>query len=217
VMFGLLGSATAFGWFVWLPHYRPGLSSGERYGIDVSHHQGEIDWARVALDDIGFAYIKATEGGDLVDSRFGQNWSEAARAGLERGAYHFFTLCTPGEAQAKNFLAAIVDDPGELPPAIDLELARNCGRRPDEPAVERELLAFLRLVEEGSGRSVLVYVGDDFEQRYPVRARLERPTWLRRFLRRPSAEHWLVWQVQGFSEVDGISGRVDLDIMRPQS
>src|ERR671910_485801 len=80
-----------WGWYVWLPGYRPGLEAGERYGVDVSSHQSEIDWENVAGDGIEFAYIKATEGGDYVDERFQQNWDDSAAAGLDRGAYHFFT------------------------------------------------------------------------------------------------------------------------------
>ncbi len=75
-----------------LPHWRPALGEGERYGIDVSGHQGLIDWRAVAADDIDFAYIKASEGGDFVDDMFARNWREAAAAGVDRGAYHFFTL-----------------------------------------------------------------------------------------------------------------------------
>ena len=84
-------------WFVWVPAWRPPLQTGERYGIDVSAHQGSIDWASVAGDGIEFAYIKASEGGDFSDSRFRENWEAAADAGMDPGAYHFFPLCTPGE------------------------------------------------------------------------------------------------------------------------
>jgi lysozyme len=62
-----------WGWFLWLPGYRPALAAGERYGVDVSSHQGEVDWDRVAGDGIEFAYIKATEGADFVDERFRRN------------------------------------------------------------------------------------------------------------------------------------------------
>lgn len=208
-------SAVAAGvWFVWLPGYRPGLRPGERYGIDVSHHQGTIEWDRVARDDIAFAYIKATEGSDFVDDRFAENWNASKAAGLVRGAYHFFTLCTGGAPQARNFLHAVPDDQDALPPAVDLELAGNCRARPDRASVERELLAFLMLVEQGSGRTAVLYVGDDFEHRYRVRASLGRPLWHRRFLRRPDVEGWVVWQVQGFAEVDGVRGGVDLNVFR---
>ena len=59
-------------------------------GVDVSHHQGEIDWPRLSGENNSFAFIKATEGGDFVDPRFAANWSAAGRAALRVGAYHFF-------------------------------------------------------------------------------------------------------------------------------
>jgi lysozyme len=210
-----VGAAVAAGvWFVWLPAYRPELHPGERYGIDVSHHQGRIEWDRVGQDDIAFAYIKATEGGDFVDDRFVENWRGAEAAGLQRGAYHFFTLCTGGVQQAQNFQRVVPEDRDSLPPAVDLELAGNCRARPSRASVERELLAFLTLVERESGRTVVLYVGDDFEGRYAVRETLGRPLWHRRFLRRPDVDGWVIWQISGFGEVDGVRGRVDLDISR---
>jgi hypothetical protein len=91
----LIGAFAAAWWFLWVPNWRPRLNDGERYGVDVSAHQGSIDWGRVSHDGITFAYMKATEGGDFVDERFEETWNGAAAAGLDRGAYHFFTLCTP--------------------------------------------------------------------------------------------------------------------------
>jgi lysozyme len=210
----LVSAAAALIWFVWIPGYRPNLREGERYGIDVSHHQGRIDWDRVARDDISFAYIKATEGADFVDSRFAENWKEAEAAGVARGAYHFFTLCAGGELQARNFLRVVPDDRGALPPAVDLELAGNCLARPDPATVERDLHAFLTVVERVTARTAILYVGDDFEERYPVRASFGRPLWHRRFLQRPNVEEWVIWQVSGFAQVDGVRGRVDLDVFR---
>jgi hypothetical protein len=99
--------AVAAGWFFWLPAFRPALRAGEAYGIDVSAYQGRIDWRRVAGQQVSFAYIKASEGGDFVDRRFAANWSGAGRAGVPHGAYHFFSLCTPGLAQARNFLRVV--------------------------------------------------------------------------------------------------------------
>ncbi len=187
---------------------------GERYGIDVSHHQGPIDWGRVAGDGISFAYIKASEGGDHVDGRFAENWAAAEAAGIERGAYHFFTLCTPGATQAQHFLSVVPDDPSALPPAVDLELAGNCGARPDPATVERELRAFLAMVEEATGKTAVLYIGDDFESVYAFREALERPLWIPRFLLRPGDAEWRIWQASAFAEVDGVDGSVDLDIMR---
>ena len=210
---GLLAAAT---WWFWFPRWRPALRDGERYGIDVSAHQERIDWTRVATDGIEFAYIKATEGGDFHDDRFAENWSQSQEAGLDRGAYHFFTLCTPGALQAANFLALAPPDPAALAPAVDLELAGNCRARPPRATVVAELDAFLAAVETAWGHRVVIYLGDDFEGRYEVRDALDRPLGLRRFLLRPRGTGVSIWQVHGYAKVDGIAGRVDLNLMRDQ-
>ncbi len=209
-----IAGATALVWFVWVPEYRPELRPGERYGIDVSNHQGEIEWRRVAGDDIDFAYIKATEGANFTDKRFAPNWEGAAAAGIERGAYHFFTLCASGAGQARHFLDVVPRDPAALPPALDLELAGNCAARPSGEVVHRQLVDFLELVEEATAQQVIVYLGDDFERRYQVRRSLQRPLWHRRILLRPDVGGWVVWQVMGRARVEGIDGDVDLDVMR---
>lgn len=203
-----------WGRYEWLPNHRPSLEAGERYGVDVSSHQGDIDWEQVAADDVEFAYIKATEGGDFVDDRFERNWEGAAAAGLDRGAYHFFTLCRPGADQAANFLDVVPLDPDALPPVVDLELAGNCSERPDRAMVEQELRAFLEAVESGTGQTVVLYVGDDFQGEYGLRDELDRPIWHRRVLIRPDVDRWWIWQVQGHASVDGIAGDADLDVMR---
>ena len=60
------------------------------HGIDVSNHQGRIDWNKVANDDnVQFVYIKATEGATYVSPTFEQNIREAREAGLKVGFYHF--------------------------------------------------------------------------------------------------------------------------------
>src|SRR5690349_2704594 len=77
---------------LYIRFYEPDRTLYPVRGIDVSHHQNEIDWRKVAHDDVSFAFIKATEGGDHRDTRFATNWKEAQAAGLKVGAYHFFTF-----------------------------------------------------------------------------------------------------------------------------
>jgi len=57
------------------------------HGIDVSHHQVEVDWDTVAMQQIDFAFIKATEGRDFKDNCFTQNWQELKRVNIKRGAW----------------------------------------------------------------------------------------------------------------------------------
>ncbi len=212
----LAGIASAW-WFLWVPNWRPPLREGERYGVDVSAHQGTIDWERVARDGITFVYVKATEGRDFTDERFDENWHGAGEAGLDRGAYHFFTLCSSGADQARHFLDVAPPNRDALAPAVDLELAGNCSARPSGVEVNDQLDDFLGPVEKAWGREVVLYVGDDFERVYPVRHQRNRLLWHRRFLLRPDVDGWLVWQLHGYAHVDGIAGGVDLDVMRASS
>ncbi|HXJ62186.1 MAG TPA: GH25 family lysozyme [Actinomycetota bacterium] len=191
---------------------RPALVDGERYGVDVSHHQGPIDWVRVSHDDIAFAYIKASEGVDFTDPRFRANWTGAGAAGIPHGAYHFFTLCAPGAAQAAHFLDVLPDDPNMLPPAVDLETANNCDARPDPDVVRRELGAFVRIVEARTGMQVVLYVNHRLALRLDAAGALPaRPRWTRSIDQRPPAG-WAIWQASGSAEVDGIDTPVDLDV-----
>jgi lysozyme len=198
----------------WLPQWRPHLHDGERYAIDVSEHQGRVDWAKVRHDGIGLTYLKATEGRDHADSRYRANVDEAVRAGLQTGAYHFFTLCSGGADQAE-FFRRTVGAPGLLPPAVDLEIAGNCAARPAPAVVARQLGVFLTAVERWSGRPVVLYVGKDWRERYGLPQDADRPQWVRRLILRPrSPTGWAIWQASDAARVDGIDGRVDLDVVR---
>lgn len=210
----VVGVAAAALWYLWFPTYRPRLEAGEVYGIDVSNHQGSIDWRAVAGDDIRFAYVKATEGGDFVDQRFRRNWDGAGDAGLGRGAYHFFTLCRSGADQARNFLRVAPLEDAELPPALDLELGGNCSARPTAKKVNAEVDAFVELVEAETGRDVVLYVLGNWEELYPMGDdKADRARWTRRLVLRPSGA-WNIWQFSGVAHVDGVRGGVDLNVMR---
>ncbi len=201
--------------YAWLPEYRPDAGRGGSFGVDVSHYQGSIDWTAVASDDIAFAYIKATEGGDWVDDHFATNWASARAAGLAVGAYHFFTLCRTGEDQAANFLRIVPSAEADLPPSVDLEFPNNCSDRPSPDVLHRELQVFLDRVEAATGQQVLLYVQDEFDDMYDIHATFDRPIWERSILRGPDRDDWVIWQFHYFADVDGIDGGVDLDVMVP--
>jgi lysozyme len=201
------------GWYVWLPGYRPAVGHGEIYGVDVSDHQGRIDWREVARSDVSFAFVKATEGSTYVDSDFAADVAQARSAGLLTGAYHFFTLCSPGATQAANFLKIARPGSTALPPAVDLELSGNCSARPSQSEVQSQLSVFISLVERATRQPVIFYIGASFEQRYPVRAAKSGLLWTRSTLLPPSGP-WVIWQVDGLAHLAGITGRVDLDVMK---
>lgn len=196
-----------------VPGHRPGLQPGELLAVDVSNHQGSIDWQRVRADGVGAAMIKSTEGRGWVDPTFARNWAESRRAGVPAGAYHFFTLCAPGAEQAANFLRTAPPDPAALAPAVDLELIGTCTDRPPQAQVDAELTAFVSAVEAAWGRPLVVYARHSFTSVYQVAPVAGRPEWRTSFFLRPGG-NWRIWQVQFWARVEGISGGVDLDVLR---
>jgi lysozyme len=195
---------------------RPGVAAFAVRGIDVSHHQGEIDWARVAEHGVHFAFIKATEGRDHLDTRFRENWQAAARSGVVRGAYHFFTFCSPGNAQADHFLAVVPPTPGVLPPVLDVEFAGNCRAWSSIEEIRADLQVMLDRLEEAWGLRPLLYITNESERRI-IEGHFDRyPIWIRNVYWRPPLDKptWLFWQYTDEGRVDGIATPVDQNVYR---
>ena len=184
-------------------------------GVDVSHHQGAIDWPTLASDDITFAYIKATEGGDHVDTRFAYNWREAEAAGLYRGAYHFFTLCQPGARQASNFIAVVPRVAGALPPAVDLEHMGPCREGPTMPDVIAEARIFMDRLEAHYGVRPIIYTTREFHDAHLAELQGER-FWIRSIASAPSFRQsdWIIWQHHNRGHRRGVDGPIDLNAFR---
>ena len=93
-------------------------------GIDVSSHQGIVNWDAVLKTGRSFAFVRATLGTHSADSQFAGNWARVSAAGLTRGAYHFFWPLASATEQADHFIETVGNLlPGDLPPALDLEEA----------------------------------------------------------------------------------------------
>jgi lysozyme len=199
-----------------LDRVRPGVRNFAVRGIDVSHHQGEIDWEEVSAAGVSFAFIKSSEGRDHHDTRFVENWAAADRAGLARGAYHFFTFCSPGAAQADHFLQVVPPTTGALPPAVDVEFAGNCRSWTSLDDVRRELRIFLARIEAAWSRRPLLYITSESGDRIIAGHFDDHPIWIRNVLWRPHPEEpaWLFWQWSDDGELAGIRTAVDMNVYR---
>lgn len=213
----VLTAALSAGLWLYSRGWHPSDSEFPVQGIDVSHHQGRIQWPLLKSQGVDFAYIKASEGGDFRDPMFAANLKGAAESGIKRGAYHFFTLCRPGAGQAANFVSVVGNASDMLPPAVDLEFGGNCAARPSRDALLSELRLFLERVEAHSGKRALLYLTEEFEAAYRVSEAVDRPLWLRSLVRRPAygARPWQIWQASNFRRLRGIEGRVDWNVARP--
>jgi lysozyme len=195
---------------VWIPN-EPSAAKYPVRGIDVSHHQGEIDWPQVKGAGSRFVYIKATEGIDFKDPKFIDNWNGAAGVGIKRGAYHFFRLETSGESQAANFIATVPNDPDALPAVIDLEFSGyNKDRRPVAHDFSRELSTFWDAIVRKYHKVPVVYTTTDFQKQLLAQMPIER-LWIREVIMSPRSP-WTIWQFSPRGRVQGVPGFVDLNV-----
>lgn len=191
------------------------------HGIDVSRWQGDINWRQARAAGVSFAYIKATEGGDVADPKFQDYWAGSRRAGVARGAYHYFYFCRPAAQQARWFISHVPRDSAALPHVLDMEWnprSRTCTKRPDGAHVRREAKRFLDMLEAHYGRRPILYTTVDFYQQTGIGRLQGTEFWLRSVAGHPAQVYpgagWSFWQYSGTGKVPGIASGVDLNLFR---
>lgn len=194
------------------------------HGIDVSYHQGEIDWQQVAEDGISFAILRAgfrgyTAGSLNEDELFSQNLQGAMQAGLEVGVYFFSQAITPEEAEeeARLVLELLDGCPLQFPVVYDWETISNADARTrglDRDTLTDCALAFCRTIAE-AGYQPMIYFNQSLAYRHYDLSRLtEYPFWLAQYQEQPDFYYdFRLWQYSSKGSVAGISGNVDLDVL----
>lgn len=185
-------------------------------GVDVSHHQGIIDWRRVAAVH-RFAFIKATEGLSFRDGHYATNITNASKAGLLVGAYHFARPVAGNLQNAREqarYHARIVGSlQGRLPSVLDIESGEG-----DQTSWA---LTFLEELETLTGRRPIVYTfGHHWRDHIrPDVAFARYPLWIARYngsltgpgtVPRPWSA-WTFWQRTSTATTPGVNGNVDLN------
>lgn len=184
-------------------------------GIDVSVHNGNIDWNKVKNAGIAFAILRAGYGRleKQKDEKFEQNYAGAKAAGIPVGAYWYSYAMTPEEAEleADVFLKVIKGKQFEFPVYFDLEEKKQFDLGKEK--VSAIMRAFLEKVEKagyfvglyGSASSLTTHTADDIKSHYTI--------WLAHWVDKTNyGGAYAVWQYSEKGKVDGISGNVDLDI-----
>jgi len=202
-------------WFVY-----PDRNEYPIRGIDVSHHQGDIDWKLVAKDDVSFVYIKATEANDFIDKQFLINVRGAQENNLAIGAYHFYSLAYPGKIQAENFVSVISNENLQLPPAIDLEYVGNSKQRPSKKELQDELIKFIDVISVELEQEPMLYTTYDFYEDYLYPEFIGYDIWIRDIFSKPNIREiggWKIWQYNPNGRIDGIPTKVDLNVLSGKS
>lgn len=179
-------------------------------GIDVSSHNGKIDFNKVAEDGIEFVFIKATEGIDFRDQNFNTNYENAKIAGLKTGVYHFFKFNRDGVEQATNFVRSLGSLKPDLPLVIDVEKAGNSSEI-DTDLIKKRLFSmvdYLNLL----GFRVMFYTNYEGYYEYLADTFPGYPLWICRFKENPINAEWTFWQYNHRGKINGIKGDTDLDV-----
>lgn len=198
-------------------NYTPGESTVK--GIDVSHHSGAVDWGKVKAQGYRFAYVKSSEGVDNADPRFKAHWQALAQSGLARGAYHFYVTEDDPIQQAKFFASQIKGDPGELPPAVDVELL---GHGTDKAAMSKTLITFLKALESETGIKPMIYTAPRFWDEHYEPAFSGYHLWMAEYgVKMPKTpfgwDNWLLWQHASDRPVDGVEKSADINLLHPKA
>ena len=191
------------------------------HGIDVSHHQDNIDWDAVKAMQvknikIGFAFIKATEGLGRVDNAFRRNWLNAKQAGIPRGAYHFFISSKSGKAQAENFIETINLEKGDLPPVLDIETANGASVED----LQQRVKDWLDIVQQFYKVKPIIYTNVDFYDNFLAGKFDDYPLWVAHYLvqDKPRIQrNWIFWQHNEKGHVNGINANVDFNVFNGDS
>lgn len=199
-----------------------------KFFIDVSKHNGVIDWPAVAkhTPKVDAAIIKATEGQDFIDIKFLRNAQGAKAAGLQVGYYHFASLNTANvntdaREEALDFIAAMKTAPkADLPPVLDIE--ENKAKLPD-PTVVAWIQEFLRTMASNGYPDVIIYSYTPFlDQVLPAGHPFGKlKLWVAGYVPKERLKipkgwtaYW-AWQYSSTGRISGINGNVDLNTTEP--
>ena len=204
---------------------QPALASAPKVleGMDVSHHNDPVDWAKAKAAGIRFVFAKATESGDFVDPSYAHNKQQVEALGLSFGAYHFAQpdgAAGDAPAEADHFVDTAALTGKDLVPVLDLEVSGGLG--------QRKLIAWakswLAEVHARLGVKATIYTTPSFWAQH-----MGNTTWFATNGYRLWVAHWTeagkptvaasnwggrgwtFWQYDNCGAVDGSTGCVDRD------
>lgn len=188
------------------------------FGIDISHHNGDIDWKLLSSrQNLDFVYIKATEGATHIDQRYFKNVEGAYAAGYPIGSYHFFRMKSSAHEQFKNFDKAIKQAGKQsLIPMVDVETDDH------HPIKELRdsLKVFMSLIKEEYGVYPMIYGTKRSYSELCGSAFNKYHLYIGRYGNKPPSikgkGHYTIWQYSEKGILPGIPKPVDMAKFHPK-
>ncbi len=187
----------------------PTTSNFTVFGIDISRYQGnEINFLNKQVDKLSFIICKATEGITYTDSSFKTNWPAIQAKGYVRGAYHFYHCNDDPSKQVANYLGVMgAFSDTDFPPIVDFEES-SIDAGVNKASIQPNLLQFLTLLEQKTGRKPLIYTDNNTANAY-----LTDPSfagyalWIANYnstLKIPNVwKNWTIWQQSQSYKLNG--------------
>jgi lysozyme len=186
-------------------------------GIDVSHYDGNIDWATVASSGVVFAFAKVSEGTAYKDQTFAGHWAAMKRAGVVRGAYHFYHPSDDPTNQV-DYMLSLIDDAGgleasDLPPALDVETTDS----DNLDDIAAGLRTAVKEIKSRTGRKPIVYSSVRVWETMMGDPTVEATLWVVDYHDASCPDlpdafgSWAFWQYGDAGHVPGIAGAVDMN------
>lgn len=195
-----------------------------KFGIDVSTHNGSLDWAALKKAGVDFAIIRGGYGRYAVDSQFRSNMTGAALQGIPVGVYWFsYALDEAGaRAEAQKCLETIREFPVVLPVFFDFEYdtiryAKEQGVTLDRTAFNDHAAAFCGEIQ-AAGYTPGVYYNLDYYRSMVDRDQLGGYVqWFAQYAASPSIDRYDLWQYTSSGTLTGLSGRFDFNILENEA
>ena len=192
-------------------------------GIDVSKHQGTIDWNKVEASGVKFAIIRAGLGKSTVDPQFVRNVTQCNALGIPCGVYWFSYAATEAEAKAEAAFCLKTIKPYRVEYPVYFDLEYDTARYLKEKGITltktmatAHARAFLSAIE-AAGYYAANYANPDYLSHYFDASLLKTyDLWLANYqtspdLTEPSRDCG-IWQYSSDGRVTGINGKVDMDV-----
>ena len=191
-------------------------------GIDVSEHNGALDWAKIKAAGIGFAIIRTGYGVSHTDNYFKRNMEGALAQSIPVGVYHFsYALNAAGAKNEAAFVLKLLEpykDKITLPVFFDFEYdtvdyAKKQGVTLGKEAFNAHTVAFCEAVK-AAGYKPGTYYNLDYLRRYVDINRVGKYVqWYAQYASSASASGWAIWQYSSSYTIPGCSGRFDVNVL----
>jgi lysozyme len=190
------------------------------FGIDISEYQDKINWDKLKTLQGGypieFVFIRATVGNDRKDYKFKKYWAKAKEKNFLCGAYHYYRPNENSIAQANNFINTVRLKTGDFPPVLDIE---KLPRHQSIDSLKVGLHRWLDKVENHYKVKPIIYSSENYYENFLKDEFEDYPFWIANYsaFYKEIDTDWSIWQITENTKIEGIKGRVDLNVFNGDS